>query len=272
MSELEKKIQQSIRLLKHLKDTEVELSYSGGKDSDVILALAKMAGINYRAIYKNTTIDPPGTIQHCKENGVEIIRPKQTFFELIRAKGYPTRYNRFCCSCLKEYKLMDISIQGMRRAESHKRALYKEPIICRTFGSKKNHVSVFLPLLEWTNDNIRDFINYHGIKCHPLYYNEYGKFCVDKRLGCMGCPLASDNGMSGFKKYPKLVKLWIKNGQFFLDTHPNCKAHIYVNDAFEMFASKIFYDSYQNFTLARNGMFGRANYKEMLEDFFGVDL
>lgn len=84
MSDLDKKIKQSIRLLQYLGDTEVELSYSGGKDSDVILALAKMAGINFRAIYKNTTIDPPGTITHCKENGVEIVRPKQTFFELIQ--------------------------------------------------------------------------------------------------------------------------------------------------------------------------------------------
>lgn len=40
MSDLDKKIEQSIRLLKHLGNTEVELSYSGGKDSDVILALA----------------------------------------------------------------------------------------------------------------------------------------------------------------------------------------------------------------------------------------
>ena len=29
----------------------LEICYSGGKDSDVILELAKMAGVNYRAIY-----------------------------------------------------------------------------------------------------------------------------------------------------------------------------------------------------------------------------
>lgn len=37
----------------------MELSYSGGKDSDVILELAKMSGIPFRPIYKKTTIDPP---------------------------------------------------------------------------------------------------------------------------------------------------------------------------------------------------------------------
>ena len=33
-------------------DDPIEVSYSGGKDSDVILALTKMAGIPYRAIYQ----------------------------------------------------------------------------------------------------------------------------------------------------------------------------------------------------------------------------
>ena len=55
--ELQKKIDQAIKLLRQipLADGEcVEVSYSGGKDSDVILQLTKEAGIPYRAIYKNT--------------------------------------------------------------------------------------------------------------------------------------------------------------------------------------------------------------------------
>ena len=69
--ELQKKIDDAIRLLKVFDnpDDPVEIAYSGGKDSDVILQLAKEAGINFRAIYKNTTIDPPGTINHAKEMG-----------------------------------------------------------------------------------------------------------------------------------------------------------------------------------------------------------
>ena len=51
--ELQKKIEQSINLLKKFDnpDNPVEIAYSGGKDSDVILQLAKEAGIAYRAIY-----------------------------------------------------------------------------------------------------------------------------------------------------------------------------------------------------------------------------
>lgn len=251
------------------------MSYSGGKDSDVILALAKMAGINYRAIYKNTTIDPPGTVAHCKENGVEIVKPKKTFFELMQNRGFPTRRARFCCDKLKEYKILDNSIQGIRRSESTKRAeLYKEPVICRIYGSKKNHVNVFLPILEWTDEDVKKFITHYGIKCHPLYYDENGKFCVNRRLGCMGCPLASDNGLSEFKQYPKLVRQWIRNGQIWWDKdrekEPNSKKKF--ADVYELFMHNVFFDSYQEFALARDGMFGRMNCKEKLEEYFGIEL
>lgn len=129
--ELQTKIDRSIRLLQNVQkgyDGEIEVAYSGGKDSDVILQLAKEAGIRYRAIYKNTTIDPPGTIAHVKRMGVEIRRPKNTFFQIIAKKGLPNRFTRFCCSELKEYKILDKSIIGVRKEESAKRnKLYNEP-------------------------------------------------------------------------------------------------------------------------------------------------
>lgn len=82
MSDYEKKVERAIRLLKSIPTDEgpIEVSYSGGKDSDVILELAKMAGIPYRAIYKNTTIDPPGTIKHCKEKGGGGNTPKDLLY------------------------------------------------------------------------------------------------------------------------------------------------------------------------------------------------
>lgn len=68
MSELAYKVQRAIKILRMYRGNEpIEVSYSGGKDSDVILTLTKMAGIPYRAIYKNTTIDPPGTVALCKQ-------------------------------------------------------------------------------------------------------------------------------------------------------------------------------------------------------------
>ena len=82
--ELQKKVDFAIKLLQSIpQDGDIELSFSSGKDSDVILELAKMAGIPYRAIYKNTTIDPAGSIAHAKEMGAEVIRPKKSFLQLL---------------------------------------------------------------------------------------------------------------------------------------------------------------------------------------------
>lgn len=169
--ELQKKVDRAIRLLQSIpQDGDIEVSYSGGKDSDVILELTKMAGIPYRAIYKNTTIDPPQTIAHARGMGAEVIRPKKTFFQLVSEKGFPSRVSRWCCSVLKEYKVCDRAILGIRRSASRKRAeRYKEPEVCRVYSAKEK-VKQYLPILEWTDRDVEEFIKERNIKCHPLYY------------------------------------------------------------------------------------------------------
>lgn len=179
--ELQTKIDTSIRFLQSVAksyDGVIEVAYSGGKDSDVILQLAKEAGIRYEAIYKNTTIDPPGAIAHVKENGVKIIRPSNTFFQLIAEKGLPNRKMRFCCEKLKEYKVHDKVVIGVRRAESTARAKrYSEPTECRWFGAKKteNHVEQIYPILDWTDDDVKAFIVDRCIKLAPVYTGGKGQ-------------------------------------------------------------------------------------------------
>lgn len=279
MRDLDKKIKDSIRILKTgAQDKTVELSYSGGKDSDVILALAKMAGISIRPIYKCTTIDPPGTIRHVRENRVEVIKPEKTFFQLIEQHGFPTIRARFCCDKLKEYKIMDDAIQGIRRCESVKRAKnYKEPFICRIYGSKENHVNVILPILEWTDDDVRDFVDAYGIKCHPLYYDGDGKFHVERRLGCLACPLQRDRGLEDFKTHPKLVRCWLKAGQKWWDRPHEPKkgkpgSRQKFDDVYQLFVHNLFFRSYSNFNTLRRGLFGTVDCKAFLEEYFKIDL
>lgn len=272
---LKHKVDLAIKMLQGIPSDDIELCYSGGKDSDVILRLAQMAGISFTSIYKNTTVDPSGTIQHCKENGVQILQPKQTFFQLIERKGFPTRRCRFCCDKLKEYKIKDDAIQGIRKYESVKRAkMYKEPIICRLYGSKKNHVNVILPILYWTDKNVAEFIQAEDIKLHPLYYREDGTVDVSRRLGCIGCPLKSDNGLGDFLANPKLVKEWIKHGKVWWERKRSkpMKAQIKFANIYEVFAHNIFYKSYEEFCEAKYGMFGTENYKQLLCDYFKIDL
>lgn len=277
MSELSNKVQRSLKVLRMYKgDDPIEVSYSGGKDSDVILALTKMAGIPYRAIYKNTTIDPPETVKHCKDNGVEVLIPKENFLDIVKRKGFPTRRARFCCEVLKEYKVLDNSVQGIRRSESTKRAANyseQEPIICRNY-KKGEHVNVYLPILDWSDKDIADFINTHGIQCHPLYYDDNGKFCVERRLGCIGCPMQSDNGVGDFLRHPKMLRQWIKAGKVWWNKEREVEisSKIKFGNIYALVAHNLFFDDYDSFQAANTSMFGAEDWKCRLEDYFGINL
>ncbi len=274
--ELKKKVDRAIRLLQSIPTDkgDIELSYSGGKDSDVILELAKMAGIKVRIIYKNTTIDPSGTIKHCKEVGAEIVNPTTTFFKLLQKKGYPSRFVRFCCSKLKEYKICDIAIQGIRKSESKKRNdTYKEPVICRVYdNNKKNNVQVFLPILDWTDEDVEEFIKERNIKCHPIYYKD-GHFDVKQRLGCIGCPLAwNGKRIKEFKQYPKMVRLWVKNAQVYYDSRKNDGKKRKYDNAIDAFVATLFFETYQDFYEHTYTLFGKTDWRKYLEDYFKIDL
>ena len=273
--ELQKKVDFAIKLLQSIpQDGDIELSYSSGKDSDVILELAKMAGIPYRAIYKNTTIDPPGTISHAREVGAEVIHPKKTFFQLISERGFPSRFCRFCCSELKEYKICDRAIQGIRRSESRKRAeRYKEPEMCRVYSAKEN-VKLYLPILEWTDDDVAEFIKGRNIKCHPLYYKD-GQFDATQRLGCVGCPLASKKKrIQEFKENPKMLKAWIKAGQKYYTSgkYQEGKAYFRFKDAFQAMGFTLFCENLQQFKERTYGLFGEFDWKEFLQKEFNTDM
>ena len=273
--ELQKKVDFAIKLLQSIpQDGDIEISYSGGKDSDVILELAKMAGIPYRAIYKNTTIDPKGTIAHAREMGAEVINPKKTFFQLISEKGFPSRVSRWCCSVLKEYKVCDRAIQGIRRSESRKRAeRYKEPEVCRVYSAKEK-VKQYLPILEWTDQDVEEFIKERNIKCHPLYYRG-GQFDVTKRLGCMGCPLVSrKKRIQFFKDNPKWLKAWIRAGQkrYTSEAYQNGGAKHKFKDAFEAMGYLLFCENMDEFKEKTYGMFGDFDWKEFLQKEFKIDM
>ena len=279
--ELEKKVEQAIKLLQvcyKAAGEPLEVAYSGGKDSDVILELAKMSGIKYRAIYKNTTIDPPGTIKHVMENGVEIRRPKESFFSLMKRKGFPNRFNRFCCSALKEYKILDNCIMGIRRCESVKRSKrYTEPTECRIYGSKKNHVNAIYPILDWSDDDELEFIKERKIKLHPLYYREDGSIDITKRLGCMCCPLAYyKKRLEQFKQYPGMVKAYLRCGNEYFKNHPETKIAKSRSNVYEYFVVNTFFDNFNNYVKSDigGGMFSDkpTNYKKLIEEYFKIEL
>ena len=246
-----KKIDRAIKLIQSGAEMAakvnqpIEVAYSGGKDSDVILELTRMAGVNYRAIYKNTTIDPPGTIAHAISQGAEIRRPEKSFLEILSTKGYPNRFMRFCCSELKEYHVLDYAVLGIRREESRKRnERYKEPEECRVY-SKGVKTRLYFPILDWSLQDVADFVTERKIKLAPIYYDENGKIDFTRRLGCLCCPLASrKKRIHEFHKYPGMVKLYIRGGEI-LCSHPNNRAtkDRFGNNPFKMFIYDVFCDN-----------------------------
>lgn len=284
--ELKKKVDQAIKLLKSAgkmakeHGQPLEIAYSGGKDSDVILELAKMAGIEYRAIYKNTTIDPPGTIAHARAMGVEVMQPAQSFREIMEKKGMPNRWRRFCCGILKEYKVLDYAVVGVRRSESRARAeRYKEPETCRVYNKAKGiKVRQYLPILEWSASDVAQFLTERGVKCHHLYYDEQGRFHPERRLGCMCCPLQSRNKrVQSFKDNPRMARYYINAAKKYLETHPNNKLNkLFNGNAYDWFTSQIFCDGEREF----REKFGASEIfkddaidtKVFLEKEFGINL
>ena len=105
-----------------------------------------------------------------------MLRPEYSFRQLIERNGFPHRLRRHCCRFLKEYKVLDYSVLGVRREESSRRAeRYKEPEQCRVYGNGEKARQYF-PILDWTSEDIRLFAIRQGIRFHPLYYDADGNF------------------------------------------------------------------------------------------------
>lgn len=284
--ELQKKVDRALKLIESAgkmameHGQQLEICYSGGKDSDVILELARMTDADIRPIYKNTTIDPPGTITHAKSKGVEVVNPKKTFSQIIAEKGMPNRWRRFCCGELKEYKILDYAVLGIRREESRARKeRYHEPEVCRVYNNNKNmKARQYLPILDWTSDDLAEFVAERGVRCHPLYYDEQGHFHPERRLGCMCCPLLSRRKrIEAFKESPKMVRFYIKAAQRFLDTHPDGKiSRLFDGNVYDWFVSQVFCDGEKQFRerFGDTALFGNdaIDTKAYLEEQFKIKI
>lgn len=107
-------------------------TYSGGKDSDVLLELFLRSGVEFEVCNSHTTADAPQTVYHIRdkfkrleEKGIKctIQRPELSMWQLIPKKKIPpTRLMRYCCSYLKETACPNRMIStGVRWDESNDR-------------------------------------------------------------------------------------------------------------------------------------------------------
>lgn len=112
-------------------------TYSGGKDSDVMLELFLRSGVPFEVYNSHTSVDAPPTVYHIRkrfeqleDKGINchIHMPKMTMWQLIvKKKMPPTRLCRYCCSYFKENNTKNRFVAtGVRWSESNRRKNLKE--------------------------------------------------------------------------------------------------------------------------------------------------
>ncbi|MFR4036315.1 MAG: hypothetical protein ACLTZT_00090 [Butyricimonas faecalis] len=107
MRALSDKIFNSICLLRKMEKMALQYSpdgfhvaFSGGKDSQVIHELCRMAHVKFKAYFYQTSVDPPELLRFIRTNypGVAWLKPEKTMFQLIlQKKMLPLRNRRYCC-------------------------------------------------------------------------------------------------------------------------------------------------------------------------------
>lgn len=233
---IQSKIDHSIKLLKKAEslalmmqpETGYYLAFSGGKDSQCIYHLAKMAGVKFHAVYNVTTLDPPPLVYFIRDyyKDVEFDCPKRNFWQICEDKGIlPTMRIRFCCQELKETRGVGyVTIIGIRHEESTRRAgrtefekVHKDKKK-KVFGSMQkieemSHQCVLgkdkfvvCPIIEWTEEEVWYFLNEVVKVPHCELYDKGWK-----RIGCLFCPMSSKKCMKRDKEtFPKYYEKMIK--------------------------------------------------------------
>lgn len=190
------------------------LAFSGGKDSQALYHVAKMAGVAFEAHYALTTLDPPELVRFIRSNYPDVItdRPQMTFAQVcLKKKALPTQRMRFCCAVLKETRgAGTVTLTGVRRQESYKRSKRNE---AEKIGNKKARFSgtfeqldqftrnkelegvqcvngkdkiVINPIIEWSEADVWYFLNEVAKVEHCVLYDRGWR-----RIGCLFCPMAS---------------------------------------------------------------------------------
>lgn len=253
MSDLE---QTAIERLRAASDMSLRLfrqplviTYSGGKDSDVMLHLAEKSDIPFEVLHSLTTADAPETVRHVydtfrrlEEKGVKCTVDKHvqpdgscvTMWNLIPRKLMPpTRVVRYCCAELKEGGGKGRFIAtGVRWAESTARRKNRggwevwhsnrqKSLILANDNEEDRRLfetcqmkgkRVVNPIIDWQDNDVLDYAAIEKIPMNPLYCEGF------HRVGCVGCPMAARTTRAmEFAHYPRIKAAYIRAFDRMLD-------------------------------------------------------
>lgn len=212
------------------KNEPYYVAISGGKDSDVIVKLCELSGVNYELWHQHTTADAPETVRYIRETypNCNIDYPELSIWKLIEKQGVPpTRLMRYCCKVLKEYGGEGrTKVLGVRWSESTGRKNNRR----LTEMCYKNHTITVNPILDWTEDEVWQFHKHYNLKHNPLYDLK----C--KRVGCVGCPQKGKKGMlDDFERFPKYKENYLRAFKRMLDVRKEKGLVTTWKDEYEVF-------------------------------------
>ena len=227
-----------------LFDMPLVVRYSGGKDSDVILQLAKESGVPFRVTHNLTTADPPDNVYYIRrvfarlrEEGIDcrINVPKRSLWKIMRETlVIPSRIMRVCCSELKERKMPDAPyiVTGVRWAESAGRRAKSGIAMVHTAsahtrgGEQAAAAAGLLTTDDASSRRLFEQCQMRGVRVlNPIIDwsdEDVWSYLASRgiegnplykegwtRIGCVGCPLAGRRARElAFARYPKLYKAW----------------------------------------------------------------
>jgi len=238
-------LQKSEKLALTYSDNGFFLAFSGGKDSQCLYHIAKLAGVRFEAHYSHTGIDHPELVRFIRRNYPDVISdyPEMTFWQLVRKKRMlPTKLMRYCCEILKETKgAGKVTLTGVRRAESVKRSKRNTYEVTRHLFSSDSEDEfeewrkeqstkntnqdqfaeqgesvvrcingkdkiIINPIIDWSDDDVWDFLN-NVIKVEHCELYDKGWH----RLGCLFCPMAGIRELRRMEKeYPKYKDAYLR--------------------------------------------------------------
>lgn len=231
MSAFSRKLQHSINLIrKTLKRFEHPVvACSFGKDSIVVLDLIKQQTNDFQVLWNNTLVEYPDTYSFAKKiidewqlDCVEA-RPEKTFWEIVEKYGFPiyarnSKGEKQCAAahCCKELKKKptvkalrnmkcDVYFTGLTRHESRLREFSARKYGDFFFSTKWNHYKCH-PILNWTNEDVWQYIHENKVPYNPLYDKNSVEIQGGIRTGCWPCTQAIKYGKLQHLReyYPKL--------------------------------------------------------------------
>ena len=105
-------------------NNQVYVSFSGGKDSTVLLDLVRKVIPNVSVVFSNTGLEYPEIQAFARSKDAEFVRPKMMFNEVITKYGYPIISKEVSEAIYYARRIVKVSAERERERERERVILF----------------------------------------------------------------------------------------------------------------------------------------------------